>query len=85
MLAAPNGQLLSSPLPLLQLVQVTIGEQPALVTFAGLVGPGLYQVNVVVPTVDPKYRFFGVPVVMSVSGAETQASGFIMYDWFAIL
>jgi hypothetical protein len=49
-----------------------------------MVGPGLYQVNVVVPTVDPKYRFFSVPVVISVSGAATQASGFIMYDWFAI-
>jgi uncharacterized protein (TIGR03437 family) len=82
--AAPNGQLLSSPLPLIQPVQVTIGEQPAPVTFAGLVGPGLYQVNVVVPTVDPKYRYFGVPMVMSVSGAATQASGYIVYDWFAI-
>jgi uncharacterized protein (TIGR03118 family) len=82
--AAPNGQLLSSPLPLIQPLQVRIGEQPAPVTFAGLVGPGLYQVNVVVPTVDPKYRYFGVPLVMSVSGATTQASGFIVYDWFAI-
>jgi uncharacterized protein (TIGR03118 family) len=82
--AAPNGQLQSSTLSLIQPVQVTIGEQPASVTFAGLVGPGLYQANVVVPIVDPKYRFFGVPVVMSVSGAATQASGFIMYDWFAI-
>ena len=82
--AAPNGQFLSSPLPLIQPVQVTIGEQLAPVTFAGLVGPGLYQVNIVVPTVDPKYRFFGVPVVMSVSGVATQASGFILYDWLAI-
>ena len=82
--ASPNGQLLSSPLPLIQPVQVTIGEQPAPVTFAGLVGPGLYQVNVVVPTVDPKYRLFGVPAVMSVAGAAAHASGFIMYDWFAI-
>ena len=82
--AAPNGQLLSSPFPLIQPVQVTIGEQPAPVTFAGLVGPGLYQVNVVVPTVDPKYRFFVVPLVMSVSGAATPASGFIIYDWPAI-
>jgi uncharacterized protein (TIGR03118 family) len=82
--AAPNGQLLSSPFPLIQPVQVTIGEQPAAVTFAGLVGSGLYQVNVVVPTVDPKYRFFFVPLVMSVSGASTQASGYIVYDWPAI-
>jgi uncharacterized protein (TIGR03437 family) len=81
---APNGQLLNSPLPLIQHVQVLIGDQPAPVSFAGLVGPGLYQVNVVVPTVEPKYRFFGVPVVMSVSGAATEASVFITYDWLAI-
>jgi uncharacterized protein (TIGR03437 family) len=82
--AAPNGQLLGSPLPLIQPVQVMIGKQRAPVIFAGLVGPRLCQVNVVVPTVDPKYRFFSVPLVISVSGAATQACGFIMNDWFAI-
>jgi uncharacterized protein (TIGR03437 family) len=71
-------------LPLIEPVQVTIGEQPAQVTFVGQVGPGRYQVNVVVPTVDPKYRYFGVPVIMSISGAATQASGYIAYDWSAI-
>lgn len=82
--SVPNGQLLSSPLPLIQPAQVTIGEQTAPVTFIGLVGPGLYQVNVVIPAVDPKYRFFGVPVVMSIAGAAVEASGFIEYDWLAI-
>jgi uncharacterized protein (TIGR03437 family) len=82
--AAPNGQLLISPMALVQPVQVTIGEQAAPVTFVGLVGPGLYQVNVVIPAVDPKYRFFGVPVVMSIVDATVQASGFIEFDWLAI-
>jgi uncharacterized protein (TIGR03437 family) len=81
---ASDGQLLAGSLPLIQPVQVSIGEQPAQVTFVGLVGPGLYQVNVVVPTVDPKYRNFGVPVIMSISGATTQASGYLLYDWPAI-
>jgi uncharacterized protein (TIGR03437 family) len=30
-------------------VTVTIGGIPAVVSFAGLVGPGLYQINVTVP------------------------------------
>jgi uncharacterized protein (TIGR03118 family) len=73
----PNGELINSPLPLTQLPQVTIGTLSAEVTFAGLVGPGLYQVNVVIPNIDPKYRFFGVPVTMSIAGAATQASGYL--------
>jgi uncharacterized protein (TIGR03437 family) len=80
---ATNGQFLSSPLPLIEPVQVSIGERATPVTF-GQVGPGLYQVNVVVPTVDPKYRNFGVAVIMSVSGAATLASGYLAYDWSAI-
>jgi uncharacterized protein (TIGR03437 family) len=30
-------------------VTVTIGGTPAIVSFAGLVGPGLYQINLTVP------------------------------------
>jgi uncharacterized protein (TIGR03437 family) len=87
--AVPNGQLLSTPLPLIQNVQVAIGGQPAPVTFAGLVAPGLYQVNVVIPTVGAQYNFFPlpvspVPVSMSISGAPTQASGNLGFDWAVI-
>ena len=59
--AVPNGQLLSSPLPLVQPVQVTIGGLSVELTFSGLVAPGLYQLIVIVPKIDPKYHLFGVP------------------------
>jgi uncharacterized protein (TIGR03118 family) len=48
--AAPNGRLLTTPLPLSLPPTVTIGGLPSQVAFAGLVGPGLYQINVVIPT-----------------------------------
>jgi len=51
--------------------QVTIGGQIAQVTFSGLVAPGLYQLNVIVPNIDPKYRFFGVPVVTFIDGVDS--------------
>jgi uncharacterized protein (TIGR03437 family) len=60
-----------------QPVQATIGEQPAQVTFCGLVAPGVYQVNVIVPNVDPKYRFFGVPVAVFIDGVGTRALGYL--------
>jgi uncharacterized protein (TIGR03118 family) len=82
--AAPNGQLLSAALPLIQPVTVTIGGQAVPVAFVGLAGPGLYQVNVLLPTVDPKYRWFPVPVTLSIPGVVTQASGSLAYDWAVI-
>ncbi len=45
----PDGQLLTMAYPLPALPQVTVGGQTAVVQYAGLVSPGLYQVNVVVP------------------------------------
>jgi uncharacterized protein (TIGR03437 family) len=44
----PDGQLPSTA-ALIASPQVTIGGFPAPVTFAGLIGPGLYQINLVVP------------------------------------
>ena len=40
----------AAPLPLAALPTVTIGGIAAQVTFGGLVGPGLYQINVVIPS-----------------------------------
>jgi uncharacterized protein (TIGR03437 family) len=45
----PNGQIVPAPLPLPAWPTVVIDAVEAQVTFAGLVGPGLYQINVVVP------------------------------------
>jgi uncharacterized protein (TIGR03437 family) len=69
--------LLNFPLPLIQPVNVTIGGQIAKVTFCGLVAPGLYQLNIIVPNIDPKYHFFGVPVVISIDGVGTQVAGYL--------
>ncbi len=77
--AVPNGQLLSSALPLRQPAQVTIGDQLAQVAFGGLVAPGLYQFNVIIPNVDPKYRFFGVPVAVFIDGVGIRAFGYLVF------
>jgi hypothetical protein len=37
----------------------------------------LYQLNVTVPNIDPKYRLFGVPVAVSIDGVGTQAVGYL--------
>ena len=49
---------------------------PATVSFAGLVGPGLYQLNVVLPsgtTVGGTGSVVQVPVVATAGGVQTQA------------
>jgi uncharacterized protein (TIGR03437 family) len=46
---------------------VTIGGKPAVVTFGGIVGPGLYQLNVVVPNLAPG----AYPVQVSVDGTAS--------------
>jgi uncharacterized protein (TIGR03118 family) len=49
----PDGNLVNAPLVLITPPTVTIGGAPAQVAYAGLIAPGLYQFNVVVPEVDP--------------------------------
>lgn len=68
--AAPIGQVISTPAPLASLSQlrVTIGGQTATVSYAGVVGPGLYQVNAVVPQlVDGDQT-----IAATISGASSQ-------------
>ncbi len=48
----PDGRILTQSYPVAAAPQVTIGGQRATVNFAGLVSPGLYQLNVVVPAVS---------------------------------
>ncbi len=45
----PNAQAITAPLPLPVLPTIVIDGLPAQVTFAGLTGTGVYQINVVVP------------------------------------
>lgn len=73
---APNGQLLTVAIPMSTTPTVTVGGQPATVSFAGLVGPGLYQLNVVLPpgtTVGGTGSVVQVPVVATAGGVQTQA------------
>jgi uncharacterized protein (TIGR03437 family) len=65
--------LIIAPVNLANTVTVTVGGVAALVDFAGLVAPGLDQINVVVPA--------GLPagdqlVVASVGEVQTQANAY---------
>lgn len=69
-----DGLVFSGAYPTLNPVSVTIGGTPAIVSWAGLVGPGLYQINVTVPAslADGDHA-----VVAAVAGASTQAGALV--------
>ena len=70
----PNGQVIPSPLPLPAWPTVVIDAVAAQVAFAGLVAPGLYQINVVVPSGLSS----GDHLITALLGdAETQLNAFI--------
>jgi uncharacterized protein (TIGR03437 family) len=48
----PDGNVPTTPIALVTPPSITFGTTQAQVVYAGLVGPGLYQFNVVVPQVD---------------------------------
>jgi len=54
---------------------ITIGGIPATVTFAGLVAPGEYQFNVVIPTNAPNGD---LPIIATYQGNTTQAQGAVI-------
>jgi uncharacterized protein (TIGR03437 family) len=62
-----SAQLVSTPAALANSVQVTIGGVPAPVAYAGLVGAGLYQFNVTVPSVPNG----DAAVVAQIGGVQT--------------
>jgi uncharacterized protein (TIGR03437 family) len=63
------GTVFSGSAPAVNAVSVTIGSAPAVVSYAGMVGAGLYQINVTVPSLaNGTY-----PVVAQVAGVATQA------------
>jgi uncharacterized protein (TIGR03437 family) len=47
--AVPSDSLVAAPSPLMQLPTIQIGEDTAVVEYAGLVSPGLCQINVAIP------------------------------------
>jgi uncharacterized protein (TIGR03437 family) len=66
--------LVASPLPLVATPQVLFGSTPSpSVSFAGLVGPGLYQFNVVVPPVADGDQ----PIVVKVGNSASQSNVFV--------
>jgi uncharacterized protein (TIGR03437 family) len=65
----PTGQLITTPEPLANTVQVTMGGMAAAVTYAGLVSPGLYQFNVTVPNLPSG----DAAVVATLGSLSTQA------------
>jgi uncharacterized protein (TIGR03437 family) len=67
--AVPTSQLVTTSEPLANSVQVTIGGITASVVFAGLIGPGLYQLNVTVPASLPSGD---AAVVATIQGVSTQ-------------
>ncbi len=68
------GTVLSAPAELANQVTVTIGGQPATVTYAGLTSNGLDQVNVTIPDSLPGGDAL---VVAKVSGVPTQADLYV--------
>ena len=69
----PVSQAVFQPVVLASPVNVAIGGAPARVAWAGLIGPGLYQINVQVPDVAQGDQ----PVVMSVAGFQSAAGLFL--------
>ena len=70
--AVPAGQVFSGANPLANTVTVTIGGQNAQVDFAGVVGAGLVQINVHVPS---SINNGDAAVVASIGGVSTRTAG----------
>jgi uncharacterized protein (TIGR03437 family) len=72
--APPNNATFPAALPLATLPTVTIGGAAATVTYGGLIEPGVYQLNVVVPVTLPAGD---AAVVATVGTQQSQANAFI--------
>ena len=75
--AVPNGQLVTTALPLVNAPSVTIGGQPANVTFAGLSATGLYQINAVVPKLAGSGAALDAAVSAQMPGGQSQTNAFL--------
>lgn len=67
--AVTPGVVFSGSAPLAAPATVTVGGAPATVTYSGLVGTGLYQLNIVVPNLTSG----SYPVVATVNGVASQS------------
>ncbi len=70
---APEGELVRQPGRLTTLAAVLIGGVAADIHFAGIVGAGLYQFNVVVPSLPDGDH----PVLAEIGGFRSQANAFL--------
>ena len=68
------GTVFSGAYPTMNTVTVTIGGMPAQVLWAGIIGPGLYQINVTVPNVSSGDQ----AVIATVAGASTQSTNALL-------
>jgi uncharacterized protein (TIGR03118 family) len=69
----PDGQTITTAIPITG-VTVTVGGASASVTFAALVMPGLYQLNVTIPTSTPN----GDAALSAAIGSQTTQSGVLV-------
>jgi uncharacterized protein (TIGR03437 family) len=69
--APDTGTVFTGAYPTINAVSVTIGGVAAPVSFAGLVGPGLYQINITVPAGLPAGDKPILAMVNSMSSAST--------------
>jgi uncharacterized protein (TIGR03118 family) len=72
--APPNNATFPAPLSLATLPAITIGGAPATVAYAGLIEPGVFQINVVVPVSLPAGD---AAVVATAGGQKSQANAFL--------
>jgi uncharacterized protein (TIGR03437 family) len=73
--ATPVTNQLTGSGALATMPSITIGGIPATVTFAGLVAPGEYQFNVVIPSNAPNGD---LPLIATYQGNTTQAQGTVI-------
>ena len=69
--AAPTGLVFSGSYPTQLTPSVTIGGLPAKVSYSGLIGAGLYQINITVPN---GVATGASPVIVSISGQTSQTA-----------
>jgi len=69
----PDGQTIMSPIPIAG-VTATLGGAPAVVPFAALVGPGLYQINLTIPQATPN----GDAALVATIGSQMTQAGVLV-------